>query len=226
MSTTQEYAPGRLVDIHGNGAAGIALFWHGRGPNERHAMAPLAEVVAGQGVRVLASDWDSTASDFGRSNLEASLSYARQTAVELGIDPERLVMVGWSLGATCALGLALQSSQPLRTVLVAPGYAERAVDPFSGLQLPEVFPPGRGLINVFWGNRDDIVNETMAGILATRLRDSGRTVTLIELDADHAGVVGTRYEPATELYVDDPAARAAKETVAAVIVAAAMGTFD
>lgn len=209
------------VTVHGNASAGIALLWHGRGPLEAYALAPLAEAAAMSGIRVLAADWDSTADDFGSADLQASLEYARRTADELGIDPRRLVLVGWSLGATAALGLALQSAEPLRTILIAPGYAERAIDAFSGQPLPDVFPPGNGNpIDVLWGSRDNLVDETMAVTLSDRLRDAGWAVTTTELDADHSGVVGTRFDDELDRYVIDPLAAGAMATAAAAIVAA------
>ncbi len=209
------------IHEHGAGSAGLALFWHGRGPREAYALAPLAQAVAASGIRVLAADWDSTAEDRGRSDLDASLEQARRTADGLGIDPQRLVLVGWSLGATAALGLALQSPEPLRTILIAPGYAERATDAFSGRPLPEVFPPGNGHpIDVLWGSLDDLVDEEMAVSLSDRLRAAGWAVTTTELDADHSGVVGIRFDDDLDRYVVDPLAADALATAAAAIVAA------
>jgi predicted esterase len=170
---------------------------------------------------VLAADWDSTAADHGRSDLEYSLEHARRIADELGIDPRRIVLVGWSLGGTAALGLALQSVEPLRTILIAPGYAERATDAFSGRPLPEVFPAGNAHpIDVLWGNRDEIVDESMAVSLSDRLRAAGWAVTTTELDADHSGVVGVRFDDDLDRYVVDPHAADAMSSVAAAIVAA------
>lgn len=184
-------------------------------------MAALADAAAAQGVRVLAADWDSTSPDLGRADLETSLAHARGVADELGIDPGDVVLVGWSLGGTAALGLALQSPAPLHTVLVAPGYADRALDAFSGRPLPQAFPPGRGTVDVLWGSRDELVDESMAASLVERLRTAGWTVTAAELDADHSGVVGARFDEATDRYVTDPAAAGAVATVAATIVRAA-----
>ncbi|MEO6605020.1 MAG: alpha/beta fold hydrolase [Aeromicrobium sp.] len=213
--------PGRQISLHGSGKAGIALLWHGRGPLESYALQPLAEAVATSEIRVLAADWDSAAPDHGKSDLEASLAFARSNADELGVDPQRLVLVGWSLGATAALGLALQSAEPLYTILIAPGYAERAADAFSGQPLPEAFPPGNGhSIDVLWGNRDDLVDETMAVTLTDRLRAAGWAVTATELDADHSGVVGMRFDDDLDRYVVDPLAADAMAVAAAAIVAA------
>ncbi|GAA3519814.1 hypothetical protein GCM10022234_14310 [Aeromicrobium panaciterrae] len=170
---------------------------------------------------MLAADWDSTSPDLGRADLEASLAFAQGVAGELGIDPGDVVLVGWSLGGTAALGFALQSPAPLRTVLVAPGYADRALDAFSGRPLPQTFPPGRGTVDVLWGSRDELVDETMATSLVERLRTAGWTVSAAELDADHSGVVGSRFDEATNRYVSDPGAAGAVATVASTIVRAA-----
>lgn len=221
MTHTIEYAPDRRLRVHGDGDAGIALLWHGRGPLESYAMAPLAEAVAASGVRVIAADWDSTGDDFGKADLETSLAHARGVGEELGIDPQRLVIAGWSLGGTATLGLALQSPRPLRTILVAPGYAARAIDPFSGRPLPDAFPSGQGRpIDVVWGSQDDIVDEVMAVSLVDRLRDAGWEVTATELDADHSGVVGVRFDEPTGRYVEDPAVSGVMAEVAVVVVAA------
>ena len=209
------------VTTHGSGSAGVALLWHGRAPHTAYALAHLAEAVAESGVLVLAADWDSTAADHGRSDLEASLDHARHTAEEIGMDPGRITLVGWSLGGTAALGLALQSDEPLRTILIAPGYAERATDAFSGRPLPEVLAPGtEHAIDVLWGNRDELVDETMAVTLSDRLRAGGWAVTTTEVDADHSGVVGMRFDDGLDRYVVDPLAAEALAAVAATIVAA------
>ncbi len=130
------------------------------------------------------------------------------------------MVLGWSLGGTAALGLALRSAHPLHTILVAPGYAPRAIDAFSGLPLPEVFPRGDGSVDIFWGNRDELVDEAMARGLGGRLQDAGWAVTLTELDADHSGVVGIRFDEELDRYVLDPAARSAMEPLVAAVVAA------
>ncbi len=221
MTDSHHLSPTRPVAIHGDGDQGIALLWHGRGPHEAYALGRLAETIAAHGLTVLAADWDSRADDHGRADLEASLLIAQRTAGSHGIDPGRLVVAGWSLGATAALGLALCSRQPPRTVLIAPGYAPRATNAFSGEPLPEVFPPGRGQpIDVLWGNCDEIVDAPMAGRLVSRLRHADWTVTAHELDADHSGVVGMRFDADLDRYVVDPMAADAMAAVSAVIVAA------
>ena len=222
---TQEYAPGRLVDVHGDGQDGVVLMWHGRGPNERSAMAPLAHAVMASGVRVLAADWDSTAADHGRSDILASLEHAREIAGGLGVAAADVVVVGWSLGATVALSLALEPDGPNRTVLLAPGDGPRAVSAVTAEPLPAIFPVAEGshAVDIVHGSRDDISHPSLVHALAARLRASGWNPTLTELPVDHAGIVRLEVDPATDLYVPatDPVVVEAGEQVAATIVAAA-----
>ena len=199
--------------------------WHGRGPNERTAMAPLAQAVMASGVRVLAADWDSTAADHGRSDVLASLEHAREMAAGLGIAAADVVVAGWSLGATAALSLALEPGGPNRTVLLAPGDGPRALSAVTGEPLPVIFPATEGsrAVAILHGSRDDISHPALVHALAGRLRASGWDPTLTEVPVDHAGIVGLEVDPATDLYVpaQDPAVVEAGEQVAAAIVAAA-----
>lgn len=226
---TEEYAPGRLVDIHGDGQDGVVLMWHGRGPDERAALAPLARLVTLSGVRVLAADWDSTADDHGRADVLGSLAYARRTAADLGIVPDDVVVTGWSLGATAALSLAVAPDGPAHTVLLAPGDGPRAVSAVTGEPLPAVFPaPVSGhTIDILHGSRDDISHPPLVHGLAARLRASGWAPAVTELAVDHSGIVGLAIDPATELYVaaQDPIVLAATERVVATIVAATTASW-
>ena len=195
MIRREEYATGRTIDIHGDGGQGIALLWHGRGPNERAALAPLAEVVAAAGVCALVPDWNSEAADGGKSELLATVRYARNASGGLGIQPERLVMVGWSLGGTAALGLAVHASRYARisgrTILIAPGSSEHAVDPMSGQPLPATFPTGVGqpTIDMLYGSRDEVVESGLVVDLESRLRKAGWGTTLKDLDAGHTDIL-------------------------------------
>jgi predicted esterase len=222
---TEEYAPGRLVDLHGEGQDGVVLMWHGRGPDERAALAPLTRLIALSGVRVLAADWDSTAADHGRADVLGSLAFARRTAADVGIAPDDVVVAGWSLGATAALSLAVAPDGPAHTVLLAPGDGPRAVSAVTGVPLPAVFPESAGgrTIDILHGSRDDISHPALVHGLASRLRASGWAPAVTELAVDHSGIVGLAIDPATELYVEaqDPIVLEATERVVATIVAAA-----
>jgi dienelactone hydrolase len=193
VTSTEEYAPGRLIDVHGDGVAGLVLMWHGRGPNERGALAPLARSVAAHGVRVLAPDWSSEAEDAGRADLLTSVRYARECGASLGLDPGRLVVVGWSLGGTAAVSLTVHAKRlgipPVHVVLLAPGDGPRAVDALSGSPLPATFPPGRSQIDIVHGTRDEISHAGLVLGLEARLRAAGWRTTLTELDTDHVAIL-------------------------------------
>lgn len=192
---SEEYAPGRLVDVHGEGTDGIVLMWHGRGPDERGALAPLAATTAAEGVRVVVPDWSSLAQDGGRADLLTSFRYARELAVTQGLDPARLVIVGWSLGGTAAVSLAVHAKRlglpPARIVLLAPGDGPRAVDPISGSALPDPFPPGANQlpVDILHGERDDISHAALVTGLAQRLAAAGWSIDLVELAADHVSIL-------------------------------------
>src|SRR4051794_8638290 len=66
---TDEYAPFRRLDVHGDGGDGVVLLWHGRAANSRGALAGLAAVIASEGKRVVVPDWDCDEPDGGRSAL-------------------------------------------------------------------------------------------------------------------------------------------------------------
>jgi dienelactone hydrolase len=190
---TAEYAPGRLLDVHGEGDAGVVLLWHGRGAHSRSDVAGLAGAVASHGRQVAVPDWDCDERDGGRSALEASLRYAYRRAERIGLDPREVVLVGWSLGGTAAVGLVTGDSNPpvRRAVLLSPGDGPRAVDPFSGHPLPAAFPDGTGRarIDLVSGSRDTIATPELVHGLEARLRAVGWQTTFTEVDADHGSMV-------------------------------------
>jgi alpha/beta superfamily hydrolase len=196
---TEEYAPGRLLDVHGDGEVGIVLMWHGRGPNERDVLTTLAGTVAAEGYRVLVPDWNSEADDGGRSDLLASLDWARRQSEDSGRAGE-LALVGWSLGGTAAVGLAVQpSGTPLdRVVTLAANFD--SVDPISGVRLPDPLAPsnGRTHIVVIHGDRDEVVDPAIGRDGARRLQQAGWPVSLVNTGTDHAGVVMTAYDEAVQ----------------------------
>lgn len=190
MSEAIEYAPGRPIDIYGERSANIVLLWHGRGPNERAVLAPLATAVADRGVRVLVPDWDSTSPDGGRADLLRSVKFARQ-------DDVGLIVVGWSLGGTAAASLAINARKlgldSVPAVCLAGAF--RTTDPLSGQPFASFKPSSRtpGSIRLIHGTQDDIAQIEGARGFAEVLRQSGWDSPLIELPTDHAGIVGTEF---------------------------------
>ncbi|CAK7286121.1 alpha/beta hydrolase [Streptomyces misionensis] len=103
------YGPGgKLMDVYRPtgtpGPAPVVLLWHGRGPDERDVLAPVARAAAELGVLVLVPDWRPDAPDGGRTHLMESAAFVRQRVAGLGGDPGRVVLAGWSRGGKAAVG--------------------------------------------------------------------------------------------------------------------------
>ncbi|MEU6772177.1 hypothetical protein [Streptomyces sp. NPDC046759] len=87
-----------------SGPVPALLLWHGRGPDERDVLAPVARAAAALGVIVLVPDWRRDALDGGRTHLGESALFARQSVSDFGGDPEQIALAGWSLGGKAAVG--------------------------------------------------------------------------------------------------------------------------
>jgi predicted esterase len=225
-----QHAPGRRVIVRGDPERGIVLLWHGRGVDGAHWMLPLAQRVAASGVMALAADWNSEAPDGGRTDLLTSLRHARGVAERHGRDPDTVAVAGWSLGGTAAVSLAMHAAALDvaigGAVLIAPGDGPRVIDAVSGTALPATMPPpgaGSCRIDLVYGDRDTSATPDLVAGLELRLRAAGWRTDLHEVDTDHAGVVGTRFDERTEQYLPSSASHAihAADAVAAVIVGAA-----
>ncbi len=188
-SPAVEYAPGRAASVVGSGPT--VLLWHGRGPNERLALARLAEEIAGHGRRVVVPDWDSTADDGGRADLLTSLRFARESADH---DPDEVTLVGWSLGGVAAASLTLHQRRLgitlARTVCVAAGSFDR-VDPISGSLLGDAPPRVERSTTIAFvhGLLDDFVLTDEVRRTHAQWNDAGWPTTLDELAADHFTIV-------------------------------------
>lgn len=221
MATTEEYAPGRLVDVHTGGDRGVVLLWHGKGAESRPELAGLGEAIARHGLHVVVPDWDWAAAD-ARTALLDSLTYARRVAEEIGTDPREVVLVGWSLGGTAALGLVTALDEPLaRVVLLAPADGPGALVPFTGAPLPDTFPDGsdRPALHFVTPVHDDVVRPDVVRGLAERVEAAGWSTTRTDLEADHWSVALTRFDVVADRAVptDDPAAHAAARQVARIV---------
>lgn len=224
---TEEYAPGRLLDVHGDGGP-VVLLWHGRGASSRQVLARLGELAAGHGLTVVIPDYDPGDADGGRSDLLRSLRWARDTAVDAGQDPDTITIAGWSLGGVAALGLALVARRlgvgVGHLVLVAPADGPRAVDPFSEQPLPTPMRPGAGHchVDVVYGEADTITPPDMVCGLELRLRSAGWSTSLHAVDGDHGEIVGATYDERRDAFVPSSSTRAVHDaTLVADILAAA-----
>lgn len=202
----------------------MVLLWHGSGPNERAVLRPLAQRLADDtGALVLVPDWDSTAPDKGATRLAQSLQAAQEKAEDLDLP---LVLVGWSLGGTAALSVALSGDRfgTPPTGVVGLAAAAEHPSPLTGrtpTDMLEDAPNDRPRIHLVHGTADDIV----AAEEAERFRaacDSPVEVTLI--DADHAGVVGTSFDATRDVCVPSEGPQARDGLAAAV--AAVLSTSD
>jgi dienelactone hydrolase len=201
---TVEYAPGRLVDLIGDPAHRAVLLWHGQQADARAAVRPLAELVAGHGLFVLAPDWNSHADDGGRADLLRSLAFARARAAA----PDEMVLVGWSLGGAAAAGLAIHAHRYrvrfARTVCLAGAFM--VPDPITGK------PPGaevpadadRCPLCLMHGVDDDAVPVQASRDFAAALQRDDWPVELVELAADHGSIAGAGYDRAAGRYVAAP----------------------
>ncbi|MFE2724784.1 alpha/beta hydrolase [Kitasatospora sp. NPDC059327] len=202
-----EYAPGHLMDIHrpagADGPAPVVLLWHGRGPEERDVLRPLAQEAAGLGLLVLVPDWRSDQEDGGRARLLASFAYARREAPALGGDPARFVLAGWSLGGREAVALAThpdtpEETRPSAAVGIASAYTRPAVTT-GDAPLPYLAEhPSPVPVWLVHGTADDLVPAQATRELHSALERQGSPVRLLEPATDHAGVVLTEYDPAIQ----------------------------
>ncbi|ORW69196.1 alpha/beta hydrolase family protein [Mycobacterium saskatchewanense] len=209
---TQEYAPGRLVDVYGEAARPTVLIWHGMQTNARAAVGPLAGLLAGHGLAVAAPDWNSHADDGGRADLLGSVEFTRGRA------GDGIVLVGWSLGGAAAAGLTVDADRfgiTLRHTVCLAG-AFMAPDPISdrpvtgGLSADRVGPP----FTLLHGLDDDVVPVSASREFAADLRRIGWPVEVVELVADHGSIAGADYDAAADRYVpgtSEPARRVAAE---------------
>ncbi|BBZ01799.1 hypothetical protein MCHIJ_12360 [Mycolicibacterium chitae] len=195
---THEYAPGRSVDVFGDPAHPTVLLWHGTQTDARHTVGSLAELLAGHDLRVVVPDWNSHADDHGRSDLLASVRFARAGTAQ------PLAVIGWSLGAVAAAGLAIGAAQYDVSVrhVVGLGGAFMVRDPLTGEMLgPRLSADQRRApFTLLHGAGDDVVPLQASRDFAVELERAGWPVRVIELDADHGNIAGAQYNSAEDRY--------------------------
>ncbi len=186
----REYLPGREMDVHGASGPAV-LLWHGRGSNARGVLAGLATAIAAAGVRVYVPDWSSERSDDGRSELLASLQWARSLA---GDD---LVLGGWSLGgrAAIAVGLAPELTPGWRPRHVI-GLAARptGADPMGVEPADRLDTEPGPRFTLVYGTLDPNVDAAQGRSFAQQLAQRGHRVQAHETPTDHSGVALAEYD--------------------------------
>ncbi|EST36230.1 hypothetical protein N566_16560 [Streptomycetaceae bacterium MP113-05] len=225
---------GQLLDVYRApatpAAAPTVLLWHGRGPDERDALAPLARSAAARGLTVVVPGWRSDAADGGWGHLAESVAFVRRHASEYGGDGERTVLAGWSLGALAGAGVILRPERtegwrPTAFVGIAGTYGLQKPamglgrSPLEELAAGATFP---GPVELVHGTGDDIVGPQASREFRDALTERGHRVALTELGTDHAGVVMTEFSPDHDLCLParSELARHAGETTAHVLARA------
>ena len=186
----------------------VVLLWHGRGPDEAHVLRRLATALHADGRTVVTPDWDASAADGGSAVLKASLARAAGVAAE---HSRPLVVVGWSLGGTAAISLALAPSETSGLAAVV-GLAADVGDrsPLDGTVPADRVRSGIGArpIHLIHGVHDPVVPVADTEEFAESCRISGVACSLTLVESDHAGVIGTEYDAGAGTCVpgDGPAA--------------------
>jgi predicted esterase len=213
------YGLGQSLDIYEpeqpRGSVAI-LLWHGSGPNERDVMEPLADQIAVAGVPTLVPDWSGNDGGEGKHHLTASLSFTRDLADRQGIG--QVVLAGWSMGATAGLDVVelttiLGGWRPAAFVGLSGGFDG---SPFSGTGSPPVTLKPSVPLLLIHGSSDEVVPVEGARTAFETFRDRGWQITLREVPTDHAGAIGTIYDPILHRCVptDDPVRREQLTTIA------------
>jgi dienelactone hydrolase len=134
---------------------------------------------------------------------------------------DRVVLAGWSLGASAGLDVVRRPEvvggwRPTAFVGISGGFNR---SPFSGEPQQELsVDPAIPLVLVH-GAADEVVPFERSSTMRDRLLAEGWNVTLREVQTDHAGAIGTVYDPARQCCVptDDMARREALVTVGSII---------
>jgi acetyl esterase/lipase len=168
-----------------------------------------ALLVADRGSVVMTAEWRQSGSDAqeGISDIACAVGVARRKGPLYGADPERVVLVGHSLGVRPMVGTGFT---------VSPATPDpTSCDPTSGSLRPEAVMVIAGLYDlegvaslastvasqeripvvIAQGGADDASHVEAARALVEVLEDAGWGSTLLEVpSADHPGIL---YEPAT-----------------------------
>ncbi|GAA1912020.1 alpha/beta hydrolase [Streptantibioticus ferralitis] len=204
--TVSHGTDGKQIDVYLPAAGGgddvpTVLLWHGRGPDERDMLGPLARQVVRRGLIALVPDWRSDAPDGGRRHLLESLEFAREHVPGYGGRSDRIVLAGWSAGAPAAMGVALRPElvggwRPMAVVGIASRYDWPARTtgsrPLDDLAATTAAPVPVWLVH---GSADSIMESRYSREFALALKDRGWPVQLEEPATDHAGAALTEYDP-------------------------------
>jgi predicted esterase len=222
-----DYGLGQSLDIYEPerpDASAVVLLWHGRGPNERDVLEPLAHRIAAAGAPTVVPDWNRDDGGGGKHHLTASLDFARDRSATNGSG--RVVLAGWSLGANAGLDAVLLMTVlggwcPAAFVGLSGGFDE---SPFSRRGLFGVTADPSVPLLLIHGSSDEVVPVERARTTFQDLSGTGWEITLREVESDHAGAIGTVYDPTGHRCVPtgDPIRQELLTTIAAWVAELAL----
>lgn len=157
----------------------LAVMLHGSGGDPQQGLDLLAPWASQSDVLVLAPasasyTWDSVLGTPGGD--QAAIERAiRWVQGRHPIDPQLLVVGGFSDGASCALGLGLGMGQVFRRIVaLSPGF------------VPRVVPQGRPEVFISHGTHDTVLPISRCSrVIVARLRQLGYELTCREFDGGH-----------------------------------------
>lgn len=205
-----ELAESQTMDVYtlAPGQSEVAvLLWHGSGARERTVMSTLAERVAALGLTVYVPDWSSDAEDRGVTDLLRSLDFVVDKTLGNPSARSRMVLAGWSAGASAAMAIALRGGEERRpsAVVAVAGRYDIPGPLGDGSVLDMATDSPRAVtIRLAHGRDDEVVAVEQSEFLFGALSESGWPCTLTIVDADHAGVIGCRYDEGRGLCVPSP----------------------
>ncbi len=205
-----DHLDGRVLDVYRPSGDGhdlpVVLLWHGSGPNERDALAGLATAVARTGCLCLVPDWQSDDVSKGRRDLLESLSFTQSRSGEWGGNGRRITLAGWSLGANAAADVMLHPGvvdgwRPRAFVGIAGAYDRSPItdSPLSAGRTGDA----EVRCVLIHGTKDSVVPVQRSRDSHKALKEWGWTSVLMEVDTDHAGIIGAHYDPTSSRCIPD-----------------------
>jgi len=174
--------------------APLAFLLHGAGGSASELMAPVSTYAESRGlvlVSITAVDgtWDAIRGEFGADvrNINKTLDWV---FARCAVDTTRLGLMGFSDGATYAIGLGRANGDLFRRVTVfSPGF------------LLPVVPVGKPEFFITHGTADRVLSiDTTRNVIVPQLRNAGYSVDYHEWDGGH-GVSSALLEQSVDWYV-------------------------
>lgn len=178
------------------------LLWHGRGPESRRVLLPLAEALADRGRRAVVPAWDAAGDDGGRSDLLKSVREVRESTER----PDNITVVGHCLGGIAAASLCLNQRRlgiGLGRVVCVDAAPFLSPDPLSGADLlPDTPPIARDTTVAFVnGDRGDLAPLSVVRTCFDQWQSAGWPITFTTFGADHDSWVTDHVETLADLIV-------------------------